>query len=70
MKNRWRDEDAALFAAEHVPQWGEDLALRTYSTRLLGAEEELVLHGGGNTSVKGMHTNLLGEQIRAIFVKA
>ncbi|MFB3920345.1 MAG: bifunctional aldolase/short-chain dehydrogenase [Terriglobia bacterium] len=70
MKNRWRDEEAALFAAEHVPQWGEDLALRTYSARLLGADEELVLHGGGNTSVKGTHTNLFGEEIPAIFVKA
>lgn len=69
MQNRWHD-DAALFAAEHVPQWGEDLALRTYSARLLGGEEELVLHGGGNTSVKGTHTNLLGEQVPAIFVKA
>jgi rhamnose utilization protein RhaD (predicted bifunctional aldolase and dehydrogenase) len=27
-----------------------DLALRTYTTRLLGGEPRLVLHGGGNTS--------------------
>lgn len=70
MQNRWRDEDAAQFVAKNALQWGEDLALRTYSSRLLGAEEELVLHGGGNTSVKGAHTNLFGEQIPAIFVKA
>ena len=30
----------------------EDLALRTYTARLLGSEPEMVLHGGGNTSVK------------------
>jgi len=70
MKNRWRDEDAAQFATKYTPHWGEDLALRVYSSRLLGAEEELVLHGGGNTSVKGTHRNLLGEQVSAIFVKA
>ncbi|PYV21258.1 MAG: bifunctional aldolase/short-chain dehydrogenase, partial [Acidobacteria bacterium] len=70
MKNRWRDEDAARFVAEHARQWGEDLSLRTYSTRLLGADDGLVLHGGGNTSVKGTHRNLLGEPVSAIFVKA
>jgi rhamnulose-1-phosphate aldolase/alcohol dehydrogenase len=70
MENRWRDEDAARFVEKFAPQWGEDLALRAYSARLLGAEEDLVLHGGGNTSVKGTHTNLLGEQVPAIFVKA
>jgi rhamnose utilization protein RhaD (predicted bifunctional aldolase and dehydrogenase) len=37
---------------------------------LLGSEEALVLHGGGNTSVKGTHTNILGESVGAIYVKA
>jgi rhamnose utilization protein RhaD (predicted bifunctional aldolase and dehydrogenase)/NAD(P)-dependent dehydrogenase (short-subunit alcohol dehydrogenase family) len=46
------------------------LALRTYSSRLLGVEDRLVLHGGGNTSVKGYATNVLGERIPAIYVKA
>ena len=46
------------------------MALRTYSSRLLGAEESLVLHGGGNTSVKGYATNVLGEQVAALYVKA
>jgi len=46
------------------------LALRTYSSRLLGAEESLVLHGGGNTSVKGYATNVLGERVPALYVKA
>jgi rhamnulose-1-phosphate aldolase/alcohol dehydrogenase len=70
MQNRWREKDAAQFVEKYAPQWGEELALRTYSSRLLGTEENLVLHGGGNTSVKATHTNLLGERLPAIYVKA
>ena len=70
MKSRWKDKDADEFLAKYADQWGEDLALRTYTARLLGAEKSLVLHGGGNTSVKSSCTNILGDQITAIFVKA
>ena len=70
MQNRWREDEAAQFVANYAARWGEDVALRTYSSRLLGAEESLVLHGGGNSSVKGTHTSLLGERVPAIYVKA
>jgi rhamnulose-1-phosphate aldolase/alcohol dehydrogenase len=70
MQNRWRDDEAAEFVKQYGAQWGEDLARRTYTSRLLGAEPDLVLHGGGNTSVKGTHTNILGERVPAIYVKA
>ena len=70
MQNRWSDEAASRLVAQYGPKWGEDLALRTYSSRLLGAEESLVLHGGGNTSLKGYVTNILGEQVPALYVKA
>jgi rhamnulose-1-phosphate aldolase/alcohol dehydrogenase len=70
MENRWKDREASQFIDKYAAQWGEELAVRTYASRLLGAEEALVLHGGGNTSVKGAHTNLLGEKIPAIYVKA
>jgi len=68
--NRW--SDAA--AAEAVAHWGsrgvaEPLALRTYSARLLGADPALVLHGGGNTSVKTLATDLLGDAIPVLCVK-
>jgi len=69
MQNRWSDEEASRFVAQYALPWGEDLALRTYSSRLLGAEENLVLHGGGNTSVKGYATNVFGEQVPALYVK-
>jgi rhamnose utilization protein RhaD (predicted bifunctional aldolase and dehydrogenase)/NAD(P)-dependent dehydrogenase (short-subunit alcohol dehydrogenase family) len=70
MQNRWSDEEASGFVVQCAARWGEDLALRTYSSRLLGAEETLVLHGGGNTSVKGYATNVLGEQVPALYMKA
>jgi rhamnose utilization protein RhaD (predicted bifunctional aldolase and dehydrogenase)/NAD(P)-dependent dehydrogenase (short-subunit alcohol dehydrogenase family) len=70
MKSQWSEEEAGRFVAQYASRWGEDLALRTYSSRLLGAEESLVLHGGGNTSVKGYATNVLGEQVPALYVKA
>lgn len=70
MRSRWSEEEAAGFVARYGAEWGEALALRTYSTRLLGAEPALVLHGGGNSSVKAPWTNVLGQEVEAIFVKA
>ncbi len=70
MQSRWSQKKAAEFLSRYAAEWGEDLALRTYSSRLLGAEESLVLHGGGNTSVKSAFTNILGDHLPALFVKA
>lgn len=70
MKSLWNDSDAARLLDELGPVWGEALALRTYSARLLGSDAALVLHGGGNTSVKGAATDLFGERHPALFVKA
>src|SRR6185295_15352168 len=70
MRSRWSDQDAAAAVARWGGGWGEDLALRTYTSRLLGADDRLVLHGGGNTSLKGTFVNRLGEAIPAIWVKA
>jgi rhamnose utilization protein RhaD (predicted bifunctional aldolase and dehydrogenase)/NAD(P)-dependent dehydrogenase (short-subunit alcohol dehydrogenase family) len=46
-----------------------DLALRTYTTRLLGSDPRLVLHGGGNTSVKTKAKDMLGEDVDVLCVK-
>jgi rhamnose utilization protein RhaD (predicted bifunctional aldolase and dehydrogenase)/NAD(P)-dependent dehydrogenase (short-subunit alcohol dehydrogenase family) len=70
MKNRWSDRDADQFLAQYAAQWGADLALRTYTTRLLGSDEALVLHGGGNTSLKATYRNVLGQDTPALFMKA
>ncbi len=68
MKNRYKEEKAqeAVRAFGNCP---EALALRVYTSRLIGAEEDLVLHGGGNTSVKCVVKNLLGEELEALFIK-
>ena len=70
MKSAWVDRDAQeavdRFAAAGV---GADLALRVYTTRLLGRDPKLVLHGGGNTSVKTTLPDLLGESVKALCVK-
>ena len=70
MENRWSDISANEYIELYGSDRGEDLALRTYASRLIGKEPNLVLHGGGNTSVKTGYRDLLGRDIPAIFVKA
>ena len=70
MRSRWSDEEAVGFVARYGLKWGEPLALRTYSSRLLGADQQLVLHGGGNSSVKTVWTDILRREVPALFVKA
>jgi rhamnose utilization protein RhaD (predicted bifunctional aldolase and dehydrogenase)/NAD(P)-dependent dehydrogenase (short-subunit alcohol dehydrogenase family) len=59
--SRWQDERAAECLTE--------LELRAYSSRLLGLDPRLVLHGGGNTSVKLTETNIFGEAEAILWVK-
>src|SRR6266480_1386118 len=61
MKSLWSDREAEEF--------GGDLGLRVYTSRLLGRDKSLVLHGGGNTSVKIQEKNLFGEQETILYVK-
>ena len=70
MKSKWSDSEASAFRDEHSERWGEDLALRVYTGRLIGGDDALVLHGGGNTSVKTTVTDIVGESVAAIYVKA
>ncbi|HVK66500.1 MAG TPA: bifunctional aldolase/short-chain dehydrogenase [Polyangium sp.] len=69
MESRYRAADAAQFVETYGPRWGEDLALRVYTSRLLGQEPDLVLHGGGNTSVKTRVTELVGDTTDVLYVK-
>ena len=69
MESRWSDREATELVARLAPRWGEDMALRVYSSRLIGRDPDLVLHGGGNTSLKGTLTTLVGERVEALFVK-
>ena len=59
MKTKWNNNTAKkyinYFAKKNIKK---DLALRIYSTHLLGKDPLLVLHGGGNTSLKSISKNI------------
>jgi rhamnose utilization protein RhaD (predicted bifunctional aldolase and dehydrogenase)/NAD(P)-dependent dehydrogenase (short-subunit alcohol dehydrogenase family) len=59
----------SLWSALEAQKFQGDLAQRVYSSRLLGADAALVMHGGGNTSVKSVATNLIGETEEILYVK-
>src|SRR5579871_5012864 len=61
MISLWNNQEAAQFSGE--------LRQRVYTSRLLGREPALVLHGGGNTSVKIRETNLFGEDEEILWIK-
>ena len=70
MKSRWSDRDAKAMTRLLAKQnFSRDLALRVYTTRLLGQEPRLVLHGGGNTSVKTTAGDLFGKPLDVLCVK-
>jgi len=70
MQSKW-NQTAARDAVKHYGAKGasEDLALRVHTTQLLGRDPLLVLHGGGNTSVKTRATDDLGQEHEVICVK-
>ncbi|MFZ2066771.1 MAG: bifunctional aldolase/short-chain dehydrogenase [Xanthobacteraceae bacterium] len=71
MQSGWADADAeALVARAGQSGIDRDLALRVYTTRLLGRDPKLVLHGGGNTSLKARARDRLGDDVDVLYVKA
>jgi len=70
MHSLWSDRDAEAMVARYGESGvGSDLALRVYTSRLLGGDPRLVLHGGGNTSVKTVTPDLLGDPAEVLCVK-
>ncbi|MGH8667440.1 MAG: class II aldolase/adducin family protein, partial [Burkholderiales bacterium] len=61
MKSLWSDSEASHYRTP--------LGLRVYTSRLLGRDKSLVLHGGGNTSVKLAQRSIMGEDEEVLFVK-
>jgi rhamnose utilization protein RhaD (predicted bifunctional aldolase and dehydrogenase)/NAD(P)-dependent dehydrogenase (short-subunit alcohol dehydrogenase family) len=61
MQSLWDEQEAAAYES--------DLALRVYTSRLLGRDSSLVLHGGGNTSVKLQRKNILGQNEDILYIK-
>src|SRR6476469_2808426 len=68
MNSEWADHDAEA-VVDRYPGIARDLALRVYTTRLLGRDRKLVLHGGGNTSVKTRLPDLNGDEVEVLCVK-
>ena len=68
MQSAWTDRDADAAVARYT-SLGRDVALRVYTTRLLGQDPRLVLHGGGNTSVKTRIPDLNGDDVEVLCVK-
>jgi rhamnose utilization protein RhaD (predicted bifunctional aldolase and dehydrogenase)/NAD(P)-dependent dehydrogenase (short-subunit alcohol dehydrogenase family) len=75
MKSGWFDRDAETMVAQLAGHGANsaidrDFALRVYTTRLLGRDPKLVLHGGGNTSVKSRMHDFLGDEVEVLRVKS
>jgi len=70
LKNNWSKKIANNYTKKYKKLgFSKDLALRVYTTRLLGRNKELVLHGGGNTSVKTTIKDIDGRKYNVLCVK-
>ena len=70
MKSLWNNKIALQYVIEYKKKnISKDLALRIYTTHLLGKNPKLVLHGGGNSSVKSIGKNLYKKNVNLIYVK-
>ena len=70
MQSRWSEAEAAAAVEKYVSAGiNKDVAIRVYSTRILGQDPALVLHGGGNTSVKTRVADADGSVVEVLCVK-
>ena len=70
MKTKWNNKEANLYIKKYLKKGiNKELALRIYTTRLLGNDSKIVLHGGGNTSLKCTLNNVLNKSTDIIYVK-
>ena len=67
---RWVDSDAESCITRHAEQGiNADLALRVYTSQLIGSDPDLVMHGGGNTSCKTVIKDMFGDESKVLCVK-
>jgi len=59
----------SILDSREIAACTSDIEQRVYTSRLLGRDKTLVLHGGGNTSVKASQKNAFGEDENILFVK-
>ncbi|NTU57497.1 MAG: bifunctional aldolase/short-chain dehydrogenase [Chlorobiaceae bacterium] len=72
MQNLWNESDLKSIAAGRIDaaDTPAELVELVYASRLLGKDDRLVMHGGGNTSVKSVLTDFIGNHSNVIFIKA
>jgi rhamnose utilization protein RhaD (predicted bifunctional aldolase and dehydrogenase) len=76
MKNRWNESDEQSYMSRHSGKYHprqdteKEILSQAYATVLLGADKELTMHGGGNTSIKVNMVDSTGKEKRALYVKA
>ena len=69
MKNNWSNSEAKKYINTYKKVGhSRDMALRVYTTRLLGRNSQLVLHGGGNTSVKTKIKDIDGKTYENVYI--
>ena len=70
MKNLWNKNLANKYIKDFAKKKiSKDFALRIYTTHLLGSEKKLVLHGGGNTSLKEIQKNIFNKKVNVMHIK-
>jgi rhamnose utilization protein RhaD (predicted bifunctional aldolase and dehydrogenase)/NAD(P)-dependent dehydrogenase (short-subunit alcohol dehydrogenase family) len=69
MESLWSDSEAQSFVERYAGVCNRDVAERVYTSRLIGRSPSLVLHGGGNTSVKTRMRDDLGSEVEVLCVK-
>ena len=70
MDSKWSHADLEdLKSRDALRGINDDISLSIYCTRLIGADRNLVLHGGGNTSVKTVQEDLFGNEVEVLCIK-
>ena len=70
MFSKWSNKEFSQMKSNNLFQGvNEDVALCVYVTRLIGRNPDLVLHGGGNTSVKTKSDDMYGDEEAVLCVK-
>ena len=69
-EHRWNEQLASACVSDHAAEGvNAELALRVYTSQLIGSDPDLVMHGGGNTSCKTIMPNLFGNDTRVLCIK-
>ena len=70
MKNKWNNSEAKKNISQYKQKKiSKEISIRINTTQLIGREKSLVLHGGGNTSLKTSIKNIFKQKIEVMHIK-